>query len=108
MVLFTSARLEQIRCLTPVNMCCNGVDFAELMSDESHRAFTTFVERWNSGRLSSKYYRGMTALPMRRTNHKWNFTDEVPSKQNTGASGVRTSWEDEQNRCSMAVWIQKN
>jgi len=39
--------------------------------EETHNLFGTFVEIWNTGKLSAKYYQGIEATP--RTAHKWGI-----------------------------------
>jgi hypothetical protein len=48
-----------------------GLFFSNLSSEETHKLFSTFVEIWNAGKLSAKYYQGITAAP--RTTHKWGI-----------------------------------
>ena len=48
-----------------------GLFFSNLSSEETHKLFATFVEIWNAGKLSAKYYQGITAAP--RTTHKWGI-----------------------------------
>ena len=48
-----------------------GTFFSSLTSEQSHELFTEFVEVWNAGRLSEKYYAGMEKAP--RTSHNWGL-----------------------------------
>jgi hypothetical protein len=48
-----------------------GLFFSNLSSEETHKLFAAFVEVWNAGRLSAKYYQGIKAAP--RTAHKWGI-----------------------------------
>lgn len=48
-----------------------GMFFSSLTSEETHKLFTKFVEIWNAGKLSAKYYQGIKAAP--RTSHKWGI-----------------------------------
>jgi hypothetical protein len=42
-----------------------------LSSEETHKLFVEFVEIWNAGKLSAKYYQGIAVAP--RTAHKWGI-----------------------------------
>lgn len=48
-----------------------GLFFSSLSSEETHKLFVKFVEIWNAGKLSAKYYQGIAAAP--RTSHKWGI-----------------------------------
>lgn len=48
-----------------------GLFFSNLSSEETHKLFGSFVEIWNAGKLSAKYYQGIKAAP--RTAHKWGI-----------------------------------
>ncbi|CAK9197977.1 unnamed protein product [Sphagnum troendelagicum] len=48
-----------------------GVFFSSLSSEETHKEFAKFVEVWNAGRLTPKYYQGIKSAP--RTAHKWGI-----------------------------------
>lgn len=48
-----------------------GLFFSNLSSEETRKLFAAFVEVWNAGRLSAKYYQGIKAAP--RTAHKWGI-----------------------------------
>ncbi|BBN05546.1 hypothetical protein MPTK1_3g14060 [Marchantia polymorpha subsp. ruderalis] len=43
--------------------------FSDLSSEETHKRFLKFVDVWNAGKLSHKYYEGIKQAP--RTNHNW-------------------------------------
>ncbi|KAH9549005.1 hypothetical protein CY35_11G117900 [Sphagnum magellanicum] len=48
-----------------------GVFFSSLSSEETHKEFAKFVEVWNAGQLTPKYYQGIKSAP--RTAHKWGI-----------------------------------
>lgn len=48
-----------------------GLFFSNLSSEETHKLFGTFVEIWNAGKLSAKYYQGINVAP--RSTHKWGI-----------------------------------
>ena len=45
--------------------------FSSLNSEQSHELFNEFVEVWNAGGLSEKYYAGLEKAP--RTQHDWGL-----------------------------------
>jgi len=49
-------------------------------TQESRHFFDLFVEKWNSGSLSAKYYKGISLAqedPTSRTKYKWSFAKNV-------------------------------
>ncbi|KAJ1906463.1 hypothetical protein IWQ60_012078 [Tieghemiomyces parasiticus] len=58
--------------------------FDELGSKEARRYFKTFVEKWNEGRLSSKYYAGIRPTDLNhrtKTRHQWGFAKNMNDQE---------------------------
>ncbi|KAL3695055.1 hypothetical protein R1sor_008706 [Riccia sorocarpa] len=45
--------------------------FSDLSSEDTHKRFLKFVDVWNAGKLSHKYYEGIKRAE--RTNHNWGI-----------------------------------
>ena len=41
-----------------------GKHFDELPGEKAHKYFAKFVDQWNSGKLSKKYYKGVQATSL--------------------------------------------
>ncbi|KAL5977495.1 hypothetical protein ACLOJK_021842 [Asimina triloba] len=53
-----------------------GLFFSDLVSDEARKLFSDFVKDWNSQKLQSRYYGGITSAP--RSAHNWIFNPDRP------------------------------
>eukprot|EP00268_Persea_americana_P030043 TRINITY_DN2908_c0_g1_i1.p1 TRINITY_DN2908_c0_g1~~TRINITY_DN2908_c0_g1_i1.p1 ORF type:complete len:167 (+),score=43.32 TRINITY_DN2908_c0_g1_i1:197-697(+) len=51
-----------------------GLFFSDLSSEDSHKLFISFVKDWNSKKLQSRYYEGITSAP--RTAHNWKIRND--------------------------------
>jgi hypothetical protein len=67
---------------------------AELSSEETHSYFGRFVSAWNAGQLPPRYYQGLVAAPLKRTNHQWGFKPPAEKKR----LGMTAFMEEEQER----------
>ena len=66
--------------------------FEDLQSTkDSKKLFAKFVRRWNEGKLSEKYYRGIHPSELeggQRTQHKWNLKGIDPMEMSTARDSV--------------------
>jgi len=56
----------------------HGILWGELKTVVAKEYFETFCELWNKGKLSDRYYKGITSASTdasSRTRHRWNFKD---------------------------------
>ena len=71
------------------------VVFDDLNATEAREYFDTFAVKWNSGKLSSKYYTGDavdTALQKEtRTRHTWNFTKKLTEDEKLKLDSTKDS-----------------
>ncbi|XP_074304426.1 style cell-cycle inhibitor 1-A [Silene latifolia] len=47
--------------------------FSDLSTDTARELFSEFIEEWNTRKLKSKFYKGITTGP--RSSHKWKIKD---------------------------------
>jgi len=81
-----------------------GVYFEDLSSTETHTAFKTFCDKYNSGELEQVYYNKSLTLPeevmeaCKRTKHKWNFNTNTTEQRSLDLikSGVKKQTEYQQ------------
>ena len=50
-----------------------GLTFGDLTAEAARSKFSDFVDLWNARKLGGKFYRGMEAPTMRRSNHQWGI-----------------------------------
>ncbi|CAD7696695.1 unnamed protein product [Ostreobium quekettii] len=75
-----------------------GLYFNELSGDECRAKFEDFVLRWNAGKLADKYYLGLGAAPMKRTQHKWNFQGSKATGHEAGRTVAAPATGDQKGR----------
>ncbi|PNH00898.1 hypothetical protein TSOC_013252, partial [Tetrabaena socialis] len=59
--------------------------FNDLSSERARELFTEFVQIWNEGRLAPRFYGGLVAAPLRRTEYRWNIG--AAARAGAGAGG---------------------
>ncbi|GKZ01299.1 hypothetical protein MPSEU_001080900 [Mayamaea pseudoterrestris] len=84
-----------------------GRAFNDLTSDETHQAFTRFVDEYNSGRLPATFYQETIPAAIleecKTTRHKWKFqiSDAEDKNLRTMSNGIKSQTDHKESAAAL-------